>query len=200
MGLTGGIGSGKSAVSARLAARGAAVIDADRIAREVVAAGTLGLAAVLAEFGPDVAAPDGSLDRPALGRVVFADPAARGRLEAIVHPLIRSETQRRIAGLAPGGIAVHDIPLLVETGATGTYDLVLVVEAPCELRLSRLAERGLPREEALARMASQASDEQRRAAADLVIDNGGSLDDLDSRVAEVWGELLTRRDAKVAAG
>ncbi|MCL9794685.1 dephospho-CoA kinase [Frankia sp. AgKG'84/4] len=199
MGLTGGIGSGKSAVSARLEGRGATVIDADRIAREVVAPGTPGLAAVLAAFGPAVAAPDGSLDRPALGRVVFADPAARARLEAIVHPLIRARTQQRIAGLDPDGIAVHDIPLLVETGAAGSYDLVLVVEAPRELRLERLAGRGLPRDEALARMSSQASDEQRRAVADVVIDNGGDLADLDTRVAEVWRELEARREAKAAA-
>ncbi len=200
VGLTGGIGSGKSAVSARLETRGATVIDADRIAREVVATGTPGLAAVLAAFGPDVATADGGLDRPALGRVVFADSAARARLEAIVHPLIRARTQQRIAELDPDGIAVHDIPLLVETGATGIYDLVLVVEAPRELRLTRLAGRGLPREEALARMASQASDEQRRAVADLVIDNGGDLADLDARVAEVWRELEARREAKAAAG
>jgi len=198
VGLTGGIGSGKSAVSARLVARGALLVDADQIAREVVAPGTPGLAEVLAEFGPAVEAPDGSLDRPALGRVVFADPAARGRLEAIVHPLIRAETARRIAAAPADGIAVHDIPLLVAVGAQGNYDVVLVVEAPRELRLERLAARGLPREEAAARMASQASDERRRAVADVVIDNGGSLDDLDARVAEVWQDLQARHDAKVA--
>lgn len=196
VGLTGGIGSGKSAVSARLAARGAAVIDADKLAREVVAAGTPGLAAVLAEFGEQVAAPDGTLDRPALGRIVFADPAARRRLEAIVHPLVRAQTQQRITQVPPDGIVVHDIPLLVESGGQGMYDLVLVVEAPRELRLQRLAERGLPREEAQARMASQASDDDRRAAADLLIDNGGSLADLDSRIDDIWRELLARRDTK----
>lgn len=199
VGLTGGIGSGKSAVSARLAARGAVVIDADRIAREVVAPGTPGLADVLAAFGPTVAAPDDSLDRPALGRIVFADPQARARLEAIVHPLVRAETARRIDAIPAGGIAVHDIPLLVEVGAEGGYDLVLVVEAPRELRLTRLEGRGLPRDEALARMASQASDERRRAVADVLIDNGGSLDDLDARVEEVWRDLLARRDAKAAS-
>ncbi|KJE23644.1 dephospho-CoA kinase [Frankia torreyi] len=198
VGLTGGIGSGKSAVSARLAARGALLIDADQIARDVVEPGTPGLAAVLAEFGAELAAPDGSLDRPALGRIVFADAAARRRLEAIVHPLIRAETARRIAQLSPDGIVLHDVPLLVEVHAEGSYDLVLVVEAPRELRLVRLEGRGLPRDQALARMAMQATDEQRRAAADIVIDNGGSLDELDARLDEVWQELLTRRDARAA--
>ncbi|WP_051054525.1 dephospho-CoA kinase [Frankia sp. QA3] len=199
VGLTGGIGSGKSAVSARLAARGALLIDADQIAREVVAPGTPGLAAVLAEFGAELAAPDGSLDRPALGRIVFADAAARGRLEAIVHPLIRAETGRRIAQLSPDGIVLHDVPLLVEVHSEGNYDLVLVVEAPRELRLVRLEGRGLPRDQALARMATQATDGQRRAVADIVIDNGGSLDALDARLDEVWRELLARRDARMAA-
>ncbi|MCL9761362.1 dephospho-CoA kinase [Frankia sp. AiPa1] len=195
MGLTGGIGSGKSAVSARLVARGALLIDADRIARDVVAVGTPGLAAVLAEFGPAVAAADGSLDRPALGRIVFADQAARRRLEAIVHPLVQAETAHRVAHATADGIVVHDIPLLVEVGAQGGYDLVLVVEAPRELRLRRLEARGLPRDEAEARMASQADDARRRAVADLVIDNAGDLDDLDARVDEVWEALVKRRDA-----
>ncbi|MCM3882200.1 dephospho-CoA kinase [Frankia sp. R82] len=198
MGLTGGIGSGKSAVSARLVAHGAVLIDADQIAREVVAVGTAGLEAVLAEFGPGVAAADGSLDRPALGRIVFADEAARRRLEAIVHPLIQAETARRIANASADDIVVHDIPLLVEVGAQNAYDVVLVVEAPSELRLDRLEARGLPREQAQARMAAQADDARRRAAADLVVDNGGSLPDLDARVDEVWQALLARRDA--AAG
>ncbi|WP_163548103.1 dephospho-CoA kinase [Candidatus Frankia nodulisporulans] len=195
MGLTGGIGSGKSAVSARLVARGAVLIDADQIARDVVAPGTAGLAAVLAAFGPEVAAADGSLDRPALGRIVFADEAARRRLEAIVHPLIQAETARRIAGAAAGDIVVHDIPLLVEVGAAGAYDLVVVVEAPAALRLARLEARGLPREQAQARMAAQADDARRRAAADLIVDNGGTLANLDAQVHEVWQALLARRDA-----
>ncbi|ABD11001.1 dephospho-CoA kinase [Frankia sp. CcI156] len=199
VGLTGGIGSGKSAVSACLAARGALLIDADQVARDVVAPGTPGLAAVLAEFGTELANADGGLDREALGRIVFADPAARGRLEAIVHPLIREETARRMGEVSPSGIAVHDIPLLVEVHAEGTYDVVLVVEAPRELRLHRLEGRGLPRDQALARMANQATDSQRRAAADIVVDNGGSLDDLDARIEEVWQDLLARRDAKATA-
>ncbi|WP_462186170.1 MULTISPECIES: dephospho-CoA kinase [unclassified Frankia] len=199
VGLTGGIGSGKSAVSARLAARGALLIDADQVARDVVAPGTPGLAAVLAEFGTELANADGGLDREALGRIVFADPAARGRLEAIVHPLIREETARRMGEVPPSGIAVHDIPLLVEVHAEGTYDVVLVVEAPRELRLHRIEARGLPRDQALARMANQATDSQRRAVADIVVDNGGSLDDLDARIEEVWQDLLARCDAKAAA-
>ncbi|MCK9924747.1 dephospho-CoA kinase [Frankia sp. AgPm24] len=197
MGLTGGIGSGKSAVSARLVARGAVLIDADQIARDVVAPGTAGLAAVLAAFGPEVAAADGSLDRPALGRIVFADETARRRLEAIVHPLIQAETARRIAGATAGDIVVHDIPLLVEVGAAGAYDLVVVVEAPAALRLARLEARGLPREQAQARMAAQADDARRRAVADLIVDNGGTLADLDAQVHEVWQALLARRDATV---
>lgn len=195
VGLTGGIGSGKSAVSERLVRHGAYLVDADRIAREVVEPGTPGLAAVAAEFGPGVLTPGGALDREALGRVVFADADARRRLEAITHPLIRDEMTRRITAAPADAIVIHDVPLLVEGGRSG-FDLIVVVEAPRELRLSRLAQRGLPRDQAEARMAAQATDEQRRAAADVLIDNSGSLDDLDTRVDEVWQELTRRRDAR----
>ncbi|WP_066063503.1 dephospho-CoA kinase [Frankia sp. EI5c] len=199
MGLTGGIGSGKSAVSECLVAHGAWLVDADRIAREVVEPGSPGLAAVAAAFGPTVLGPDGALDREALGRIVFADVDSRRQLESITHPLIRAEMARRIAAAPADGVVIHDIPLLVESGPRPGYDLIVVVEAPRELRLERLARRGLPREQAEARMAAQASDEQRRAVADILIDNSGSLDDLRARVAEVWLELLQRRDAAAGA-
>jgi dephospho-CoA kinase len=196
VGLTGGIGAGKSAVSGLLAEHGAVVIDADILAREVVAPGTPGLAAVVDAFGTHLVRDDGSLDRDALGKIVFADPEARRRLEGIMHPLIRDETARRFASLPPDAIVVHDIPLLVEAGLAGGYDLVIVVEAPWEARLSRLAARGLPRDQAEARMAHQATDAQRRAVADILVDNAGTLDELRGCVDEVWRDLVVRRDAK----
>jgi dephospho-CoA kinase len=189
VGLTGGIGAGKSAVAALLAERGAAVIDADRIARDVVAAGTPGLAAVVDAFGSGVLRPDGELDRPALGSIVFADPAARRRLESITHPLITAETARRIAALPDDAVVVHDVPLLVEVGRGEGLDLIVVVETPVETRLTRLAERGLERAEALARMATQAGDDARRAVADIVIDNGGDREHLRRQVDEAWPRL-----------
>ena len=196
VGLTGGIGSGKSAVSRLLVAHGAIVIDADALAREVVAPGTPGLAAVAEAFGDHLLRADGSLDREALGKIVFADPAARRRLEGITHPLIRDETARRFSDLPADAVVVHDIPLLVEAGMAGGYDVVLVVETPRELRLSRLVDRGLPRDQAEARMSTQASDADRRAVADVLIDNSGTFDDLSDRIDVVWADLLTRRDAK----
>ncbi|MBL7497421.1 dephospho-CoA kinase [Frankia sp. CNm7] len=195
MGLTGGIGSGKSAVSSRLAEHGAIIVDADQLARDVVAPGTPGLAAVADAFGAGVLRPDGSLDREALGRTVFADPAARGRLEGIVHPLIRDETARRFGDTPPDAIVIHDIPLLVEAGLAGGYDTVVVVQAPRELRLERLEARGLPRDQAEARMANQADDDARRAVADVVLDNSGTLAGLHAQVDALWRDLLARRDA-----
>ncbi|ONH32040.1 dephospho-CoA kinase [Pseudofrankia asymbiotica] len=195
MGLTGGIGSGKSAVSARLAEHGAVVVDADKLARDVVAPGTPGLAAVAEAFGPGVLLPDGGLDRAALGQIVFADPAARRRLEGITHPLIRDETARRFAAPVPDAIVVHDIPLLVEAGMGEGYDLVVVVEAPRQLRLERLASRGLPRDQAEARMATQADDAARRAVADVLLDNSGDLTGLYAQVDALWHDLVARRDA-----
>jgi dephospho-CoA kinase len=194
VGLTGGIGSGKSAVSSRLAEHGAIVIDADRLARDVVAPGTPGLATVAEAFGPGVLLADGSLDRARLGEIVFADPAARRRLEAITHPLIREETARRFSAPPPGAIVVHDIPLLVEAGLTGGYDLVVVVETPRALRLERLERRGLPRDQAEARMANQATDADRRAVADVVLDNAGTLAALHAQVDALWRDLVARRD------
>ncbi|RZU31435.1 dephospho-CoA kinase [Blastococcus saxobsidens] len=186
IGLTGGIGSGKSTVSALLAERGAVVVDADRIAREVLEPGTPGLAAVVTEFGPDVVAPDGSLDRAALAAVVFSDDAARRRLDAIVHPLVRRRTAELVAAAPPDAVVVNDVPLLVETGQAGSYDLVLVVEADAQTRVARLVGRGLAEVDARARIAAQATDEQRRAAADVVLDNSGTPQRLAEQVEEFW--------------
>jgi dephospho-CoA kinase len=195
VGLTGGIGSGKSEVARLLAEHGAVVIDADMLAREIVAPGTPGLAAVAEAFGDHLVRADGSLDRTALGKIVFADPGARRQLESITHPLIRAETAHRFAALPADAIGVHDIPLLAEVGSASDYDVVVVVEAPKHQRLDRLAQRGLPREQADARMANQATDAQRRKIANILIDNSGSLDDLRTRVDDVWVDLLARRDA-----
>jgi dephospho-CoA kinase len=193
VGLTGGIGSGKSTVAALLAGHGAVVVDADRIAREVVEPGTAGLAAVVAEFGEGVLAPDGSLDRPALAAVVFADPAARARLDAVVHPLVRRRAAELMAGLPDDAVVVQDVPLLAETGQAGSYDLVLVVEADPETRVARLVARGLAADDARARIAAQASDEQRRAIADVVLDNRGTPEQLAAQVDRFWAERVAGR-------
>ncbi|GGJ80624.1 hypothetical protein GCM10010123_08190 [Pilimelia anulata] len=197
--LTGGIGAGKSAVAARLVARGAALVDADALARAAVAPGTPGLSAVVAEFGPAVLDPAGALDRPALGRLVFADAAARGRLEAIVHPRVRDRAAALVAAARPDAIVVHDIPLLVETGRAAAYPLVLVVEAGEAVRLARLAERGLTPAEAAARMAAQAPAAQRRAAADVLLPNEGTLAALYERVDAVWADRLVPFEANLRA-
>lgn len=190
VGLTGGIGAGKSAVSRLLAAHGAVVIDADAIAREVVAVGTPGLAAVVEAFGRGVLLPDASLDREALGKVVFADPEALARLNAIVHPLVAAEMAARIAAQPDDVIVVHDVPLLVENGLGAAYDLVVVVEAPLEVRLDRLVRlRGMAEEDARARIAAQATDEQRRGAAGVLIRNDGSFEDLRRAVGEAWPRI-----------
>ncbi len=188
IGLTGGIGSGKSTVARLLAGRGAVVADADVMAREVVAPGTPGLAQVDAEF-PGVVS-GGELDRAALAAVVFADPERRRALEAITHPLIAARTAEIAASVPAGGVLVHDVPLLVERGMGPAYDLVLVVEAPLALRLQRLAARGLPEDEARARMAHQASDAERRAVADVVLDNGGTEADLAAQVDRMWRDRV----------
>jgi dephospho-CoA kinase len=190
IGLTGGIGSGKSTVSRLLAEHGAVIVDADAIAREVVEPGTPGLAAVVEAFGTGVLAPDGSLDRPALAAVVFADPEARRRLDAIVHPLVRARAAEVAAAAAPDAVVVHDVPLLVETGQAGLYDVVVVVEADPETRVARLVQRGLTAEDARARMAAQATDEQRRAVADVVLDNSGTPERLAEQVDRVWADRV----------
>ncbi|AUG76587.1 dephospho-CoA kinase [Kitasatospora sp. MMS16-BH015] len=196
IGLTGGIGAGKSAVSARLAARGAVIVDSDLIAREVVAPGSEGLRAVVAEFGEGVLGPDGSLDRPALGLLVFADPARLAALNAIVHPLVRARSAELEAAAGPEDLVVHDVPLLAENGLAPLYDLVIVVDTADEVRIDRLVRlRGITEEEARSRMAAQASREQRLAIADLVIDNGGTEEQLDAKVAEVWAQLKERQAA-----
>ncbi|HEY3511636.1 dephospho-CoA kinase [Kribbella sp. NPDC051137] len=193
VGLTGGIGSGKSAVSARLADRGAVVIDSDLLAREVVAAGTDGLAEVVAAFGDGVLTADGELDRPALGKIVFGDEAARRKLEAIIHPRVRARAAEIEAAAASDAIVVHDIPLLVETGQADRFDLVLVVDVPVEVQVERLtAQRGMAAAEAEQRIASQASRADRLAVADVVVDNSGSLDDLDRRLDELWATFEHR--------
>jgi dephospho-CoA kinase len=191
IGLTGGIGSGKSSAARRFAELGALVIDADLVARQVVEPGTEGLAAVAAAFGPGVLAADGRLDRPALARIVFTDEAARARLNGLLHPLIRARVAARIAAAPPGTVVVQDVPLLAETGQAGSFDLVVVVETPQRLRIERLArDRGMPAEEARSRMGTQATDEQRRAVADVVIVNDGTLDDLRAEVDEIWAERV----------
>jgi len=191
IGLTGGIGSGKSTAAARFAELGALVIDADALAREVVEPGTDGLAAVVAEFGEQVLDADGRLDRPALARLVFGDEAARGRLNAIVHPRVRASTAGLIAAAPPGTVVVQDVPLLVETEQAGAYDLVVVVEAPEERRVQRLAaDRGMSAEDVRARMASQATDEQRRAVADVVLVNDGTPEDLRAKVDALWADRI----------
>ena len=190
--LTGGVGTGKSAVAQILADLGAVVIDSDALAREVVEPGTAGLAEVAAAFGQQVLRADGTLDRSALGGLVFADEAARRRLEGILHPQIRELSARREAEAAPGTPVVHDIPLLVETGQQGLFDAVLVVDAPVETQIERMVrERGWSREDAEARIAAQASREQRLAAATHVIDNTGTLEDLRERVTEVFSKLVS---------
>jgi dephospho-CoA kinase len=190
IGLTGGIGSGKSTVSRLLEQRGAVIVDADAIAREVVAPGTPGLAAVVEAFGDGVVAPDGSLDRQALAAVVFADPDARKRLDAIVHPLVRARATEVAAAAPADAVVVNDVPLLVETGQAGSYDLVLVVEADPATRVARLVQRGLTAEDARARMAAQATDEQRRAVADVVLDNSGTPEELEAQVDRFWADRV----------
>jgi dephospho-CoA kinase len=193
MGLTGGIGSGKSTVSRLMAGRGAVIVDADQIAREVVEPGTPGLAAVVDAFGPQVLAADGTLDRPALAALVFADPDARRRLDAIVHPLVRERAGELAAAAPAGAVVVHDVPLLVETGQGASYDLVLVVEADPETRVARLVQRGLTEEDARARIAAQATDDERRAVADVVLDNSGTPEELAAQVDRFWAERVDGR-------
>ncbi|QLJ00962.1 dephospho-CoA kinase [Streptomyces sp. NEAU-sy36] len=200
VGLTGGIGAGKSEVSRLLVKHGAVLIDADRIAREVVAPGTPGLRAVVEAFGADVLAPDGSLDRPRLGSIVFADPDKLAVLNSIVHPLVGARSRELEEAAAPDAVVIHDVPLLTENGLAPLYDLVVVVDARPETQLDRLTRlRGMTEEDARARMAAQATREQRRAIADIVIDNDVPLDALRERVDAVWDDLVRRARGTFAA-
>jgi len=202
VGLTGGIGSGKSEVARRLADHGAVLIDADVAAREVVVPGSPGLARIAEVFGEEVLRPGGTLNRERLGGIVFGDPGLRAKLNEIVHPLVRewmqaAEQAAVQASGPPGPVVVHDVPLLAESRGRAGFDVVIVVDVPPELQLERLVGlRGMPPEQARARMAAQASREQRLAVADVVIDNSGSLDDLDRRVADVWDGLQRRLVAR----
>ncbi|MFJ1810960.1 MULTISPECIES: dephospho-CoA kinase [unclassified Streptomyces] len=193
VGLTGGIGAGKSEVSRLLVQCGAVLIDADRIAREVVAPGTPGLTAVTEAFGEDVLAPDGSLDRPRLGSIVFADPGKLALLNSIVHPLVGARSRELETAAPEDAVVVHDVPLLTENALAPLYDVVIVVDTAPETQLDRLVRlRGMTEEDARARMAAQATREKRREIADILIDNDVPLADLQRRVKEVWADLARR--------
>ncbi len=194
VGLTGGIGSGKSEVSRRLAECGAVVIDADALAREAVAPGSEGLLEVVEVFGPGILDADGALDRPALGKRVFGDEQARRHLELIIHPRVRTRAAELEAKAADDAVVVHDIPLLVETGQADAFDVVVVVDVSPDVQLDRLTTvRGMSVEEAQDRMAAQATREQRLSAADHVIDNSDGLADLSQQVAALWQALVGNR-------
>jgi dephospho-CoA kinase len=197
IGLTGGIGAGKSTAGRAFAELGATVVDADAIAREVVEPGTPGLAAV-AEAFPSVVV-DGVLDRAALAAIVFADDGQRRTLEGITHPLVGAEVQRRAESVPADGLLVYDVPLLAETGAAPGFDLVLVVAAPLDVRLARLADRGLPERDARDRIAKQATDDQRRAIADVVLDNGGSPEALTAQARALYAHRLAPFAVNAAA-
>jgi dephospho-CoA kinase len=194
VGLTGGIGAGKSTVAELLVTRGATLVDADVVARAVVEPGQPALDRLVERFGPGVVGPDGRLDRPGLARVAFVDDESRRALEAITHPAINDEFQRRIDAAPDDAIVVCDVPLLAESPQARArgYKTVIVVEAPRELRLERLEGRGLARADAEARMAAQATDEERRALATHVVDNSGDRAHLEAQVDEIWTDLERR--------
>ncbi|KOT95884.1 dephospho-CoA kinase [Streptomyces ardesiacus] len=193
VGLTGGIGAGKSEVSRLLVEHGAVLVDADRIAREVVAPGTPGLAAVVEAFGEEVLAADGTLDRPKLGSIVFSDPDRLAVLNGIVHPLVGERSRALEEAAAEDAVVVHDVPLLTENGLAPLYDVVVVVDADPATRLDRLVRlRGMSEQDARARMAAQATREQRREIADVVVDNDVPLEELRRRVEELWDGLVRR--------
>ncbi|MDM3972554.1 dephospho-CoA kinase [Mycobacterium marseillense] len=191
VGLTGGIGAGKSALSSTFARCGAVIVDGDVIAREVVQPGTEGLAALVDAFGADILLPDGSLDRPALAAKAFRDDEARQRLNGIVHPLVGKRRAEIIASVPADSVVVEDIPLLVESGMAPLFPLVVIVYADVEVRLRRLVDqRGMAEDDARARIAAQAGDDQRRAVADIWVDNSGSPQDLVQRAQEVWDQRI----------
>ncbi|MFJ4815298.1 dephospho-CoA kinase [Streptomyces sp. NPDC088801] len=201
VGLTGGIGAGKSEVSRLLVECGAVLIDADRIAREVVAPGTPGLASVVEAFGEEILAADGSLDRPRLGAIVFADAERLATLNAIVHPLVGTRSRELEQAAAEDAVVIHDVPLLTENSLAPLYDVVIVVDAAPETQLDRLVRlRGMTEEDARARMAAQATREQRREIADIVIDNDVPLEELEQRVKDVWAELVRTSRASRPSG
>lgn len=201
IGLTGGMGAGKSTVARVLAACGAVIIDSDLIAREVVAPGTEGLAALVDAFGNEILAADGSLDRPALAAKAFSDDAARARLNSITHPLVGKRTAELIAAAAPDAILVQDIPLLVENGLAPLMNLVLVVDVDAEVRIRRLVEfRGVAEADARARISTQATDEQRRAVADVLLDNSGAEGDVEAAVRQLWDERLVPFEHNLRTG
>lgn len=197
VGLTGGIGAGKSEVSRLLVECGAVLIDADKIAREVVEPGTPGLAAVVDAFGEDILTPDGSLDRPKLGAIVFTDPEKLALLNSIVHPLVGARSRELETAASQDAVIVHDVPLLAENGLAPLYDVVVVVDVAPKTQLDRLIRlRGMTEEDARARMAAQATREKRLETADIVIDNDVPLEELERRVREVWADLVRRAHQK----
>ncbi|MFC8181060.1 dephospho-CoA kinase [Rhodococcus sp. NPDC057297] len=201
LGLTGGIGAGKSTVSKRLAELGGVLVDADVIAREVVEPGTVGLQKLVEAFGDDILTADGSLDRPALAAKAFGDDASRATLNSIVHPLVGKRTAELIEGAADDAVVIQDIPLLVEGKMGALFQLVAVVFADAEERVERLVgQRNMPETDARARIAAQATDEQRRAAADIWIDNSGAPDDLDDMVRDLWTERLVPFERNIRDG
>ncbi|NMM15778.1 MAG: dephospho-CoA kinase [Cellulomonas sp.] len=203
IGLTGGIAAGKSVAAKRLTELGAVVIDADQLARRALAPGTPGLEDVVAEFGPSIVTGDGELDRAGLASIVFADRAALDRLNTIVHPIVRrlaAELEASAATVDPDAVVVHDIPLLIESGQTGAFHLVVVVDAPAVLRVERLVgTRGMARDEAEARVSAQASDAERLEVADVVLDGAGSDANLRSQIDDLWARLAAERSAEAAA-
>ncbi|MEU4838417.1 dephospho-CoA kinase [Nocardia testacea] len=201
IGLTGGMGAGKSTVARALVERGAVLIDSDVIAREVVAVGTPGLAALVEAFGSDILAADGSLDRPALAAKAFRDDESRNTLNSITHPLVGQRTAELFAAAAPDAVVVQDVPLLVENHMAPFMNLVLVVDVAAETRIRRLVEfRGVPEDDARARIAAQATDEQRRAAADVLLDNNGPAGAVEAAVARLWDERLVPFEANMRTG
>ncbi|PNI07191.1 dephospho-CoA kinase [Arthrobacter sp. AFG7.2] len=201
IGLTGGIASGKSVVASRLRERGAVLVDADALSREVVEPGTEGLQRVVAEFGGDVLGADGRLDRPKLGALVFGDPARLALLNGIIHPLVRLRAAAIVAAAAREAVVVQDIPLLVETGQGSGFHLVLVVDAPDDVRVQRMLEhRGMTEESARSRMAAQAAREERLAAADVILDNSGTVEQLQEQVDRLWDGRLVPFARNISSG
>jgi dephospho-CoA kinase len=198
VGLTGGIGAGKSTVASMLAERGAVILDADQVARDVVEPDQPAFAALVEEFGPSIVGADGRLDRAALAAQAFATPEGKAALDAITHPAIHAEFGRRMVEAPTDAIVVMDVPLLVEskTAAERGYEVVIVVEAPADVRLDRLVGRGLDRADAAARMKAQATDEERRAVATHLLDNGTDPATLEAQVDTLWSDLQARHTSK----